>query len=438
VEVHVFEGADELIVLLDDAFGPEPFGEASAVALEEPTPLPALEPEPTPDRGELASWSLVFDLASANLFASPSKLLASLAGVVFAAYLMSVQVGLLLGFVDTTTALIARSPGDVWLVPKGTVNFEMVDPQPGATYHHVMGTPGVSWGSRVLAGWSDWQTASGERERVFVVGVDPERPVCLPWAMQEGSVDGLFEHQAVVVDGLDRETLGGGQAVALGHDLELGGHRSRVVGISRDVRSFTTFPYVFTNQAHARDVVFGLRDPARDLHYVVVGLEAGADVEAVCQELERRLPDSEALTTEAFVGRTAHYWLVNTGVGAMNVLAAILGLLVGGAIVAQTTHARTMELLKEYGTLKALGATDRELAGVVLLQALATGAAGFLLGLLLAVATAGVVNQGRLLILFGTASVICLALLTLLMCAGAAVLSIRGVVRLEPAIAFRG
>ena len=144
----------------------------------------------------------------------------------------------------------------------------------------------------------------------------------------------------------------------------------------------------------------------------MAGLAPGADAERVRAALGERLTDAEVLTKAEFRRRTGHYWLIGTGVGSMSLLAAFLGLLVGAAIVGQTIYSQTMERLREYGTFKALGGTDRELAGVILIQALVTGALGFVVGLGAALIAAGFVNQGRLLVLLDGWTMTGLALVT--------------------------
>ena len=398
-----------------------------------------LSAEPWLDQPSEPSLGFESELALRNLADDPWRLLIGLLGVAFAAFLMTVQVGLLLGFLDTTTALIAHSPGDLWIVPRGTLNLETVDPQPERNHHLAAGTPGVGWSGRLLAGWSSWKNDAGQPERVFVFGVDPERPVGLPWSMDVGQRESIFTTGGVIVDQLDRGTLGGRRRLQLGDQVELAGHRSRVVGFTHDVRSFTTFPYVFTSLDHARDVVVGPDGAVGDMvHYVVVGLAPGADLARTQAALQAALPDSEVLTRDGFRWRTGGYWLVDTGVGSMCLLAAVLGLLVGAAVVGQTIYSQTMERLPEYGTLKALGATDAELGRLILVQALVTGSLGFVLGLGAALLVAQPVNQGRLLILLGPLAPSALGLITLATSALTSVLSVRHVARLEPADAFRG
>ena len=135
--------------------------------------------------------------------------------------------------------------------------------------------------------------------------------------------------------------------------------------------------------------------------------------------------------------RSVKYWLLGTGAGVMSILAAVLGLLVGGAIVGQAIYSQTMEKFREYGTFKALGGTNGELAGVILLQALMTSLLGYVVGFLVAAIAAYFANQGVLLILMPPGLIVGLGVVTVLMCAAATFGSVLRVVRLEPAIVFK-
>lgn len=376
-------------------------------------------------------------LAWKNLVHDKLKLLTAVLGVVFATVLMNLQVGMLLGFTETISALITHSPGDLWIMQRGTKTIDMVLGLPETRHYQARATEGVAWSSRLILDFTVWKSPSGHMEEIIVVGIDPERPVGLPWAIAQGDLDGIWRHGGVVVDRIERERLGGERLLEVGDRVEIRGHRAQVVGFSADVRSFTTTPYVFTSLGQARDYAHGL-DPRTQVKYVVVGVEPGHDVEVVRRRLLERLPEVDVLTRREFIHRSVTYWLFGTGVGVMSLLAAALGLLVGGAIVGQAIYSQTMQKFREYGTFKALGGTNRELAGIILAQALLTAALGYVAGVVVALVAGHFMSQGRLLILMPPWSVALLALVTALMCAASSITSVLRVVRLEPAIVFRG
>ncbi|RMG06323.1 MAG: FtsX-like permease family protein [Planctomycetota bacterium] len=375
-------------------------------------------------------------IAWKNLLHDKLKLATAVAGVVFATVLMNLQVGMLLGFTDTITAVVARSPGDLWIMAKGTKNFDMVFGQPERRHYQALATEGVAWSSRLIVDFTLWRTPAGGSEQVIVLGIDPECPVGLPWAMSEGDVGEIFRGEGVIVDATERNRLGGPGGLRLGDRIEIKGHRARVVGFSKSVRSFTTTPYVFTSLRFARDFAHGL-DPRTQVKYVVVGVAPGHSLTEVRARLLERLPEVEVLTRGEFMRRSVVYWLLGTGAGIMSILAAVLGLFVGGAIVGQAIYSQTMQKYREYGTFKALGGTNAELAGIILAQALFTALLGYATGVLVAGVVGRLMSEGRLLILMPPGVVVALGGVTALMCVAASLTSVARVVGLEPAIVFK-
>jgi putative ABC transport system permease protein len=170
----------------------------------------------------------------------------------------------------------------------------------------------------------------------------------------------------------------------------------------------------------------------------LVQLRPGADPERVRRRLVAALePDVEILTREGFVRREVEYWGSTTPIGYVFGFGAIMGLAVGGVIVYQILFADVSEHLAEYATLKAMGYTHRELAGLVLREAAILAVLGFLPGLGIGVALYRVTAEATRLPLAMTlergATVF---LLTLVMCGVAGLVALRKVSAADPAEVF--
>ena len=149
------------------------------------------------------------------------------------------------------------------------------------------------------------------------------------------------------------------------------------------------------------------------------------------------MKDNEILTTDAFVERTILYWTVQTGMGAALCLTAVLGLVVGAGIIGQTVFANTMEHLGELATLKAMGATGRQLNTVILGQAVINAGVGFVIAVLLALLSKSPLEETGITLAVDLKLVSFLLVLTLAIAIAAAYFSIRRVRTLDPAIIFR-
>ena len=144
------------------------------------------------------------------------------------------------------------------------------------------------------------------------------------------------------------------------------------------------------------------------------------------------------LTNAEFSNKTRFYWMFTTGAGVAVLLAALLGLVVGVVVVAQTIYATTMDHLREYGTLKAMGATNGYLYRVIIQQAVISAVIGYSLAMVVSSFVVRESAKGGAAILLPLPMAVGMLALTIAMCTGAALVSINKVTRLDPATVFKG
>ncbi len=108
------------------------------------------------------------------------------------------------------------------------------------------------------------------------------------------------------------------------------------------------------------------------------------DVDSVIAEIKSRLPSAEVYSKQEYSWISINYWLTRTGIGISFGAATCLGLLVGLVMVAQTLYAFVLDRLSEFGTLKAIGASNRQLLHLLLIQSLIIAVLGSAAGIVLA------------------------------------------------------
>ena len=371
-------------------------------------------------------------LAWRNLVHDKVRLTVTVTGIVFAVVLIVVELGLFLGFTTTTSSLIDRSQADLWITAPRVPYIEQGVAFSERKLTTVLSTPGVRRASKYIAQFTQWKRPDGRQESVQVVGVDISSGLGLPWNIVAGTLDDLRKPDAVFVDEIYRAKLG---VERIGQVVEIRGRRARIAGFTRGIRAFTTSPYVFTTFKNALDYT-GQRED-RTL-YILVKAADGVDHDALRQTLAARLSDVDVVTNDGFSRMTRVYWMFTTGAGIAVLLAAVLGLVVGVVVVAQTIYATTVDHIREYGTLKAMGATNRYLYGVIILQAVISAFIGYALGMVVSVFVVRGSEQGGAAILLPPPMAALMLGLTLAMCVGAAVVSINKVTRLDPAMVFKG
>jgi putative ABC transport system permease protein len=371
-------------------------------------------------------------LAQRNLFHDKVRLTVTLTGIVFSVVLIVVQLGLFFGFTTATSNLIDHSGADLWITSKNVPYVEQGVAFSERKLNQVRAVPGVADAQKMIAHWTQWKRHDGGEDSVQIVGINVDDNLERPWNLVQGRVEDLKSPDAIILDDLYKQKLG---VTRVGEVFEIGGHRARVVGFTHGIRSFTTSPYVFTSFKNAQDYTALREDQTL---FILVKVAPGADLQQVRRALLDHVKDVEVFTTAQFSHMTTFYWMFTTGAGVAVLIAAVLGLVVGFVVVAQTIYATTMDHIREYGTLKAMGAPNSYVYKVIMKQAAISAVIGYVLGMAVSVFVVRGSQAGGAAILMPPSMAIGMFFVTLLMCVGAALVSINKVTRIDPAMVFKG
>ncbi len=376
----------------------------------------------------------MWNLARKLLLHDRLRFTVAIAGVSVSVMLVLVQVGLYFGFMDTASSIIDASHADLWVGKKGNESFEFATPFDERAFYKVASVRGVKHTERVLMSFAQFKLADGGDLGVQVVGIDNtpgQKPLLAPWNVIDGDPSRVTEPGAVVVDRSEYAKL---KIDRVGHRTEISGVRAEVVALTRGIRSFTTSPIVFTDIRTARSYLPQLG--GEPVTYVLVEVAEGEDITAVKDRIDE-LPNLAAYTRSDMSKRTRSYWSSRTGVGAGFFTTAVLGVIVGFVVVGQILYSGTLQYIREYGTLKAMGARNSAVVQVILSQAMISAALGFVVGGLLAVAMKAAMAGANLTVALSPELYAATAVITAVMCSFAALLSIVKVLRLDPASVFK-
>jgi len=373
---------------------------------------------------------MTLTIAFRNLFHDRVRLAVTLIGILFSIVLVAVQLGLYLGARRMIISMIDRSDGDLWVMAYATKNFEEAQPINARERYAALATPGVERAVPMITSFADWQKPTGGSTLVVVIGAEAADGGLMPWNVVEGDVSGLGARDAVIVDKTYLQELG---IKGVGDTAQIGASRVRVTGLTQGIRSFTVTPYVFTTTNRARAL---LDMPADKITYVLVKVAPGADVEAVRAAIRSKVPDSEVLTKAEFRDRSLNHWLFATGAGVALLGGAVLGLVVGTVIVAQTLYSSTKDHLSEFATLRALGSSSGYIHRVILAQAGLSAVVGYILGMVIALTIVYLSEATALPIVMSPVLALVLLALTLAMCGVSAVSAIGKVMRIDPVMVF--
>ena len=375
--------------------------------------------------------SMATVLAWTNLAHDRVRLAIAVVGVAFAVLLMAVQLSLLFGFAQTAAGLVSHSGADLWIAGRGTKDVDQAVDIPARRRYEALAVPGVRSADKYIVHFSLFRRPDGGTEYILLVGYTVDHGVGAPWNLVEGSLEDLKRPDAIIIDDLYKEKLG---VTHLGQVVEINNHRARVVGITHGIRTFVQSPYIFASFETAQH----LGDIAKDAtKYVLVTLEPGADPAQVKSALRDRMSTVDVFDNDEFAFNTQSYWLLSTGAGVDLILAALLGVVIGVVITAQTLYASAADHLPEYATLRAMGAADGFLRGIIMRQAFMNAVLGYAVGISIALLIVYLAGDGVAALVLPWQLILTLGVVTVAMCTLSGVVAIRRVLTANPTSIFR-
>ncbi|MDG2991417.1 ABC transporter permease [Candidatus Synechococcus calcipolaris G9] len=388
-------------------------------------------------------------IARKNLFEDLPRFMVAQAGIMFAVSLVTIQTGLLEGFGRSSTLLIDRSKADIWVASKEIRYLDLTLPIDYERLNEAAAVEGVELAEALVLRGAIWQQSTdGEIDPVRVVGFDSGGELFQPWAVQSGQVSELDESYGVMIDRVDQRNL---NITGIGDTAGLNDYPAIVKGFTQGIRSIVTSPYVFTSLENANLYLNFPRfddadppefapslNPETPIQFILIRVDADYDLETVRQDLQLTLPDQRIMTTAELSQLTRAYWRSSTGVGFILGLGAIVGIIVGTVIVGQILYSSVSDRLQEYGTLKAMGASDWYLYRIIIEQALWMAIMGYIPGLILSLTVGAWTMETRAIrILITPETAATVFTVTVTMCTGAALFAIQKVTHLDPAIVFK-
>ena len=371
------------------------------------------------------------DLATKSLLHDKLRFVITVSGVAFAVTLVFVQVGLFLGLLDNASITIEKMNADLWVTSKNVPNIDFPQPFSENYVQRVRSIPGVARADNLIVWYMNVNLPTGAQESTLTYALEDFSGWNIPWKLNEGSLADLGRGKYVIFDNSAMKRFG---AFAVGDYREMLGQRVRIIGRTDEARSFTTTPISFLDYTRAQSISEDLRGKTT---YIVVQLGPGADVDAVRGEIQRRLPYNDVYTQAEWAARSRAYWVESTGLGLNMILTVFLGCLVGVVVVAQTLYTSTMEHIREFGTVKAIGGSNSLIYSILGKQAAIAAVAGYIVGTAMAFAMQPVIAKIDLKLIIPPQLAVWVFAGAVAMCLASAVISFRKVASIDPALVFR-
>jgi putative ABC transport system permease protein len=316
-------------------------------------------------------------IALKMLTGNRAKYFSIIFGIAFACMLMAQQSSIFTGLMRNTTSQIRDIPGaEIWVMEPSVQFVDDITPLSENDLYRVRGVPGVAWAVRLYKGLAKGQFQEGNYKQFILLGLDNDNFIGAPAHMIMGNLGDLRQADAIIIDEYGYRYLWPNQPLELGKTFEMNDHRAKIVGICKTSPTFQTFPVAYCLYSQALKYAPQER---RVLSFILAKAEPGVPVSEVCE----RIQDNTGLLAKSqqdFVWMTINYYLRRTGIPINFATTVLLGFIIGAAVAGQTFYLFTLENLRQFGALKAMGLTNGRLVLMILLQAAIVGGVGFGLG----------------------------------------------------------
>ncbi len=376
-------------------------------------------------------------IALKMLIGDPAKYIGLVFGIAFATLLMTQQVSIFMGIMRRTASQILDvRDAQVWVMDNKVRFIDEVPALPETDLYRVRGVPGVQWAARFYKGQVRARLSDGNFRNVILFGLDDASFVGAPQEMIVGSLSDLRRPDAVVIDKAGYEYMWPGEEYKIGREFELNDHRAVLVGICKASAPFTTLPVLYTRYSQT----LGFVPRERNLMtFVLAEPQPGVSAEELCRRIESQT-GLLAQTKDQFFWKTVRYFLSSTGIPVNFGITIGLGFIVGAAVTGQTFYLFTIENLRQFGALKAMGVTNLRIIGMIMLQAVVVGTLGYGIGVGLTAAffeaTDNITHLAGLFMAWQAVAGVGAAILLIVLMTS--VIAARKVLVLEPAIVCRG
>lgn len=407
-------------------------------------------------------------IARKHLLEDIPRFLVAQAGIMFAVSLVTIQTGIFNGFTRSTAQLMTNSSADIWVASENLVHLELTLPIPLTNLSLSRQVVGVESAEALIVKTGVWRN-NNQISLARIIGFDPNGQLFIPQNVTQGNITKLKEPYTAIVDASNLKAL---NLNKVGDRSELSTLSIELVGLTRGNRSIISNPYIFTslenanayaNSGQTTNLSCRLPSDSEDIKctnsyikadpnaiapksltsadtitFVLIRAKKGQDLSALKQRLIDALPNTSAYTHAELMQKTQVFWQQRTGIGFILALGAVVGVIVGVIIVGQILYASVSDRLKEFGTLKAMGASDFTIYSVILEQALWMAILGYLPSMVLCwgVSAWTLASQGILILITPTIAIAVLGI-TVVMCVGSGVFAIQKVMHLDPASVFK-
>ncbi len=360
------------------------------------------------------------------------KSVGALFGVIISIFLVGQQTGIFTFLTNAMCYYVRVNDGYVWVTDNKTENVNALAPIDVRLGYEIESLPYVEKAHQLVISNGAARFTDGTSAGMSIVGVElPEFNGIQDGILFDGTQGDLIPDGAVSVDFFDGKALGNPEK---GNYFEINGRQVYIAALTKGARSFGGGLISYTTIDRAR---FLGKVPVSKTSAFLVKVDEDKHMEDVVNYINTNIPGVKAWMPTEFKNQTILTVLKSSGIAFSFGTLIIFALISGFIIIGLTLYSAAIDRIKDYGTLKAIGATNGYIRKLILMQAIIYSIIGFIIGYALIEGFRnGIANAGTL-FTFSPMIKVGFFVITAVISISGTLFAIRRITKLEPASVFR-
>lgn len=354
-------------------------------------------------------------------------------GIMISTFLIGQQLGIFIFLTNAMQALATNVKADIWVVDSKTKDVNQLGKLDSRTVRAVQSLPGIAEAFPVFITGAAANYQSGESGGITLIGVDIEKlnSVLDSSKIIAGKPSDLQEEGAISGEYYERKNLGGN--IDIGTELEINGKRAFFEMQTKGFRGFGA-SFCVTTIDKAR---YYSNQSSNIISAVLIKIKPNQNADSISTLINKTIFGVKAWPSEKLAKATLKKILGSSGIALSTGTLIIFALIAGFFIIGLTMYTSALDRLKDYGTLKAIGASNKFITRLILTQASIFAIVGFAIAYLLLLGFKKGVASSGLIFSFSPLLLCCIFVVIGFISIGGASFALRRIKGVEPASVFR-
>ena len=366
------------------------------------------------------------------------KSIGVLIGIVVSIFLIGQQLGILKFLTGLMGGLVENSRqdiGQIWVTDNITRNANELAKLDESLVNELRSIDGVKNTYPIITAGASVKFSNGKISPVIIIGSESPLFVAGPKeeSIYEGDLMSLNDDNAVSADFFDKQVFD--YPVEKGTRVEINGKNAVIKVQTKNARGFGG-SFFYTTLSKAR---FYTSFPSSKVSAIAIEVLPGYNVDDVASRINKSVYGIRAWNTLKLKKETISYITISSNIGTSIGSLVIFAVISGFFIIGLTLYSSAVDRIRDYGTLKAIGATNSYITKLILLQSFIFAISGFVIAFILLEGFRLGVNKAGLVITYSATEYLLLFMVTLFISVGSSLFfSTRTIRNVEPASVFRG